>query len=157
MQEDSPALRAIAELQRLAETFAERRRQLAQEADLTETQWRVLEEVEGEDFLPSMFARRRAITAAAVSRTLRQLLQRELVKSSIGPQDGRQRVYRLTARGRRALARVHDARARAVEAIWEPFPDRKLEAFSRTAAELAERMEEYAASHARCPGSAPDG
>ena len=50
--------KAIANLQRLAEAFAERRRQLAAGIDLTEAQWRVLEEVGDEDFLPSLFARR---------------------------------------------------------------------------------------------------
>lgn len=144
MQDPSPALRAIADLQRLTETFVERRRQLAAEAQLTESQWRVLEEVESEDFLPSMFARRRAVSAAAVSRTLRQLLERDLVRVEIGAEDGRQRVYRLTARGRRALRRIHAARARAVEAIWSPFSSRELAAFSRVAGPLAERMEEYA-------------
>lgn len=146
MQAESPALQAIAHLQRLAEAFGERRRQLAAEAGLTETQWRVLEEVEGEDFLPSMFARRRDVTAAAVSRTLRQLLERDLVKASIGAEDGRQRVYRLTAKGSRALRRVHEARARAVEAIWRPLSARDLEAFSRIAGDLAERMEDYASA-----------
>lgn len=143
MQESS-ANRAIASLQRLAEAFAERRRQLAAEADLTETQWRVLEEVGGEDFLPSMFARQRDVTAAAVSRTLRQLLERELVSARIGEEDGRQRVYRLTAKGRRALARVHTAREAAVDEVWATLPKRELESFSRFSEQLAKRLERYA-------------
>jgi len=143
MQESSPH-RAIASLQRLAEAFAERRRQLAAEANLTETQWRALEEIGGEDFLPSMFARRRAVSAAAVSRTLRQLLERELVQATIGPEDGRQRVYRLTARGRRALHRVHEAREAAVRQVWAALPAKDLEAFSRFSDELAGRLERYA-------------
>ena len=140
----SSAHRAIASLQRLAEVFTERRRQLAAEANLTETQWRVLEEVGGEDFLPSMFARRRAITAAAVSRTLRQLLERELVRATIGAEDGRQRVYRLTAKGRRALERVHDAREAAVREVWATLPTRDLEDFSHFSDRLAKRLEDYA-------------
>ena len=56
---DETTATAIANLQRLADTFAERRRQLAAGIDLTEAQWRVLEEIEDEDFLPSLFARRR--------------------------------------------------------------------------------------------------
>lgn len=147
--QDSPAHRAIASLQRLAEAFAERRRQLAAEADLTETQWRVLEEVGGEDFLPSMFARRRAVSAAAVSRTLRQLLERELVQARIGADDGRQRVYRLTARGRRALARVHAAREAAVKEVWTALPEKELEAFSGFSDELAARLEAYAEARRR--------
>lgn len=142
--QDTPAHRAIGSLQRLAETFGERRRQLAAVAGLTETQWRVLEEVGGEDFLPSMFARERAVTAAAVSRTLRHLLERGLVEARIGSEDGRQRHYRLTARGRRALQRVHDAREAAVREVWAGLPRTELERFSAFAEELAERLERYA-------------
>ncbi len=136
-------LDAIASLQRLAELFAERRRQLARQAGVTETQWRVLEEAEGEDFMPSMFARRRACTPAAVSRTLRQLLDRGLVRASIGASDGRQRVYRLTAKGRRTLARLRENRARAIETVWEDLSPEQLRAFTRFASDLADRLEAY--------------
>jgi len=146
--QQTPAHQAIASLQRLAEAFAERRRQLAATADLTETQWRALEEIDGEDFLPSMFARRRAVTAAAVSRTLRQLLERDLVKATIGADDGRQRVYRLTPKGRRAIDKVHTAREAAVAEVWDSLPDRELRGFSRFAEQLAERLERYAAERA---------
>ncbi len=140
-------LDAIASLQRVSELFAERRRQLAREADLTEAQWRVLEEAAGEDFMPSMFARRRACTPAAVSRTLRQLLDRDLVRASIGASDGRQRVYRLTANGRRTLAKLSENRARAIEAVWRDFPPEELRAFTRFASDLADRLETYLRSH----------
>ena len=43
---------AIEALQRLAELFEARREQLAREADLTMSQWRVLEEIASEDFMP---------------------------------------------------------------------------------------------------------
>lgn len=152
MQEPSPAHRAIASLQRLTEAFSERRRQLAGSAGLTETQWRVLEEVEGEAFMPSMFARRRAITPAAVSRTLRQLLEQELVRATIGPSDGRQRVYRLTPGGRRRLERLRRERARAIAEVWEPLGERELARFARTAEDLATRLEGYAAARVRTGG-----
>jgi len=142
-------LEAIASLQRLAELFAERRHQLAREAGLTENQWRVLEEAEGEDFMPSMFARRRACTPAAVSRTLRQLLDRDLVRASIGASDGRQRVYRLTAKGRRTLAGLREKRARAIESVWEDLPRQELRAFTRFASDLAERLDTYLGSGGR--------
>jgi DNA-binding MarR family transcriptional regulator len=140
-------LSAIASLQRVAELFAERRRQLAREAGLTEAQWRVLEEAAGEDFMPSMFARRRACTPAAVSRTLRQLLDRHLVRASIGASDGRQRVYRLTATGRCTLAKLSENRARAIEAVWGDLPPEELRAFTRFASDLADRLETYLGSH----------
>jgi DNA-binding MarR family transcriptional regulator len=142
-QPPDDAHRAIASLQRLTELFAERRRQLAREAGLTETRWRLLEEVEGGTFMPSMFARRRARSAAAVSRTLRQLLDQDLVRASIDSADGRQRIYALTPRGRRTLAGLRRRRERAVEEIWGPFGSARLRSFQRFAEELADRLETY--------------
>lgn len=146
MQTD-PSHRAIASLQRLAEIFAERRRQLAAVVGLTEAQWRVLEEIDGDSFLPSMFARHRSISAAAVSRTLRHLLDLGLVQSSIGADDGRQRHYRLTTKGRRAIQRVEQAREVAVQQIWSDLPVADLQAFTRLSDELAQRLEAFAAAH----------
>lgn len=144
MPQSSASHTAIESLQRLAELFAERRRQLAREAGLTEAQWRMLEEVAAEDFLPSLFARRRACTPAAVSHTLRQLLEADLVQTRIGADDGRQRIYGLTSRGRRTLTRLRARRARAIESIWEPLGTRDLAAFTRFSNALAERLEAYA-------------
>ncbi len=136
-------LDAIAALQRVAELFSERRLQLARESGITETQWRVLEEVDGESFMPSMFARRRSCAPSAVSRTLRQLLERDLVRVSIGETDSRQRVYRLTAKGRRALARLSARRRQAIEAVWAPMRRGDLRSFTRLANDLADRLEDY--------------
>lgn len=144
MSESNETCAAIESLQRLAEVFAERRRQLAREVGLTEAQWRMLEEVESEDFLPSLFARRRACTPAAVSHTLRQLLEAELVQTRAGAEDGRRRIYGLTARGRRTLARLRANRSRAIDSIWKPLGDRNLTTFTRFANTLAERLEAYA-------------
>lgn len=134
---------AIESLQRLAELFGERRRALAREAGLTETQWRVLEEVAGENFMPSLFAEQRSRTAAAVSRTLRQLLEQGLVEATIGAEDGRQRIYRLTPRGRRKLEGLRRSRTRAVAAVWESLPADDLRRFRRFADRLSERLEAY--------------
>ena len=138
------AHRAIDSLRRLTELFSRRRQQLARDAGITETQWQVLEEVEGETFMPSMFARSRATSPAAVSRTLRQLLDGELVRATIGADDGRQRVYRLTAKGRRTLDRLRERRRDAIETVWAPFRRDELRDFADFADTLADRLEEYA-------------
>src|SRR5688572_30242053 len=57
---------SIAQLQRLAELFQQRRQQLAKRAGLSEQQWRVLEEISTEHFIPSLFARSSESSAAAV-------------------------------------------------------------------------------------------
>lgn len=136
--------RAIAALQRLADAFAVRRRQLAGGAELTEAEWRVLEEIAGEGFMPSMFARRRDCSPAAVSRSLRGLLEKGLVAVSIARGDARQREYRLTRKGRDALRRLARERERAIESVWREFDPRDLEGFERFAHALSERLESYA-------------
>jgi DNA-binding MarR family transcriptional regulator len=136
--------RAIAALQRLAEGFALRRRQLAADAGLTEAQWRLLEEVEGDDFMPSMFARSRDCSPAAVSRGLRGLLDAGLARASIAEEDGRQRHYRLTARGRSVLRKLRRQREDAIEAVWRQFDAGELDTFVRFAGALSEGLESYA-------------
>ncbi len=142
--ETPEALRAIAALQRLAECFSVRRGQLAAEAGLTEAQWRLLEEVAGEDFMPSMFARRRDCSPAAVSRGLRGLLDAGLVDVSVAQGDGRQRVYRLTREGRKLLGGLRRRRQRAIEGVWRRFDADELDAFVRFVTALSESLESYA-------------
>jgi DNA-binding MarR family transcriptional regulator len=137
---------AIAALQRLAELFLERRRQLAREVGISEAEWRLLEEIETARFMPSLFAKRRERTAAAVSRVLRGLVDAKLVSSSVGESDARQRVYRLTSKGRDLMTRLRDRRERAIAAIWRGFPAAELAAFERFANALADELELYAES-----------
>ena len=141
--------RAIGALQRLAEGFALRRRQLAAEAGLTEAQWRVLDGIANEDrdFMPSMFARQRDCSPAAVSRSLRGLAEAGLVEASIASGDARQREYRLTRAGREVMRRLKRKRSQAIESIWNEFDARDLEGFVRFSGALAERLESYAERH----------
>src|SRR5215831_6602834 len=90
---------AIEQLATLVEVFERRRDTLALEAGITVEQWRVMEEIARDTFMPSMFARRRERSAAAVSRTLRQLLDAGLVSVSVSGADRRHRKYRLTPSG----------------------------------------------------------
>jgi DNA-binding MarR family transcriptional regulator len=136
--------RAIDALKRLSEAFALRRRQLAQDAELTLAQWQLLEEVAGDGFMPSMFARRRDCTPAAVSRGLRGLLDAGLVEARIAAADGRQREYRLTAHGRSVLKRLRRQREDAIQTVWRRFDAAELDAFVRFATALSESLESYA-------------
>jgi DNA-binding MarR family transcriptional regulator len=138
------ALRAALEaLQRLSDAFARRRGQLARGADLTEAQWRVLEQIAAEDFMPSLFARRQEQTPAAISKLIRQLLDRGLVEVSISAGDARQRDYALTPRGRQTMELVRQDRQRAVDRVWSGLDARALRNFARFAQELSERMEAH--------------
>jgi DNA-binding MarR family transcriptional regulator len=140
---------AIESLGRLAEMFLDRREQLAREGGLTVPQWQVLEEIAGENFMPSMFARRRESSPAAVSKILRQLLDRDLISVSISQNDGRQREYELTAAGRDALEAVRDARRRAIEGVWMDLDPDEVVRFSEFSDRLVERLEAYASGDAR--------
>jgi DNA-binding MarR family transcriptional regulator len=144
MQERPEIHDAIAALQRLTELFALRRQQLAGDAGLTESQWRLLEEIADESFMPSMFARRRDITPAAISRGLRGLLERGWVTVAIASGDARQRRYQLTTEGRRMLDRLRRGRERAIAAVWEGFDAASLRGFVAFAGELADHLDAFA-------------
>jgi DNA-binding MarR family transcriptional regulator len=150
MQDRRPEIdHAIAALQRLCELFTLRRQQLAADAGLTESEWRLLEEIADEAFMPSMFARRRDCTPAAISRGLRSLLDRRWVTSAIAAGDARQRRYRLTAAGRRVLERLRRERERAIAAVWQGFDAGALRGFVAFAGELADHLESYAKERVR--------
>jgi DNA-binding MarR family transcriptional regulator len=138
--------RAIATLQRLADLFTERREQLAREAALSVPQWRVLEEIATEHFMPSLFARRRSVSAAAVSKLIRGLLDEQLIRVRVSEQDGRQRDYTLTARGKKSLERLRASRERAIGAVWGDLSAQELDQFARFGSELGDRLEDYAAT-----------
>jgi DNA-binding MarR family transcriptional regulator len=141
--------RAIAALQRLADRLVARRAQLAAEAGLTESQWRVLEEIAAPGFLPSLFARRSETSPAAVSKILRQLQDLDLVTASIAERDARQRRYVLSPRGRKTLAQIEAAREDAVREVWTRLDPGDLRRFSEVAEEVSTRLEHYAASRRR--------
>ncbi len=145
---------SIERLQRLCELFQRRREQLAAQVELSEPQWRVLEEISTEHFIPSMFAKSRESSAAAVSKLLRQLLDKDLVRVSVSPDDGRLRQYELSAKGHKTMQRLRAERQHAIAAIWSDLPESELQRFNRLSQELIARIERYAAEQSPEP-SAP--
>jgi DNA-binding MarR family transcriptional regulator len=141
-----PVRGAIAALQRLAEAFQLRRAQLARDSGLSEAQYQVLEQIGSRSFMPSLFARRRESSAAAVSKVLRTLQDSGLVEAAIGDGDARRRSYRLTAVGARLLEGVEAGRRRAIDAVWSDLDPKELQRFARFSDRLAERLEAYAES-----------
>jgi len=142
-QRNDPIFRAIEAMTALAEIFGRRREVLARDAGITIEQWRVLEEISTEHFIPSMFARSRDSSAAAVSKILRQLLDAGRVTAAIGRDDRRNRSYKLTAKGMRTLGELRASRQAAIEAIWTGFSRDELAAFSTFAVKLSDRIERY--------------
>jgi len=134
---------AIACLQRLTDVFQQRRVQLAQSVGLTEQQWAVLEEISSEHFMPSMFAKNRDSSAAAVSKTLRQLLDKDLVSVTLSKSDGRQRDYVLTAKGKRIMQALREERELAIEKIWLKLDPHLVESFVSFGTQLSEHLEQY--------------
>ena len=133
--------RAIEHLQRLTELFRKRRTLLAEGVGLTEQQWEVLEQISTEHFMPSMFARKRESSAAAVSKTIRQLVEKELVSVSLNEVDARQRNYGLTVKGRRVMAKLRKSRAQAIEQVWMQLDTSELDQFSKFAKTLGDSLE----------------
>lgn len=140
----SDAHEAIECLGRLAELYGERRAQLARSVGLTDQQWGVLEEIATEHFMPSLFARRRESSAAAVSKILRQLAEKGLVVAAIGKDDARQRTFSLTARGKRVMERLRDRRQEAIRDVWLSMDRDAVRAFTAFGTELIARLEAYA-------------
>jgi len=137
---------AIACLQRLTDLFAERRQQLARSVGLSDQQWAALEEISSEHFMPSLFAKQRESSAAAVSKILRQLLDKDLVSVQLGVSDGRQRRYELTDKGRRCIEGLRRERETAIRAVWGGFDSASLDAFLSFATRLADRLTQYTES-----------
>lgn len=134
---------AIDCLGRLSEIFRQRRQELAAGVGLTEREWSVLDEIDTEQFMPSMFARRRESSPAAVSKILRQLQDKELVVVSVDASDGRQRHYELSPRGKRTLAELRARRQHAIEHVWQQFDTETLQTFTRFGNELIRALERY--------------
>ena len=138
------SLQAIEQMQQLTALFTRRRAQLAQLVGLTDAQWRVLEEISSEHFMPSLFAREQEHTRGAVSKILRQLVEKQLIEVSISAEDGRQRNYELTEGGQRALGQLREAREAAIEQTWEQLSVKDLQALTRIHEDLFNRLREYA-------------
>lgn len=137
---------AIEQVQQLASLFSKRRTQLAQQVDLTETQWRILEGISTEHFMPSMFAREQDNTCGAVSKILRQLTEKDLIKVSISQKDGRKRQYELTPKGRKVMDRLRELREIAIKEIWEDLPTEELKTFSDFSGLLIDKLREFSAA-----------
>jgi DNA-binding MarR family transcriptional regulator len=139
---------AIECLARLVELTRTRREQLAASVGLTDQQWGVLEEVATDHFMPSLFARRRESSPAAVSKILRQLVDKGLVIAAVAKGDARQRRYTLTARGKRVMDRLRESREAAVQQVWLPLDRDELRSFTDFGRTLIDRLEQYAATAA---------
>lgn len=139
---------AVACLGRLSEVFRQRRLELAASVGLTEQQWSVLDEIEQADFMPSMFARQRESSAAAVSKILRQLQDKELVVVSVSDSDGRQRRYVPSSLGKQTLERLREGRQHAIAQVWLELAADDVVAFTRFGNELIERLERYSKDYA---------
>lgn len=138
------AHQAIAVFSRLSELYGERRAQLAERAGITDQQWEVLERIATEHFMPSLFARTRESSAAAVSKILRQLADKGLVVAAVSKGDARQREYSLTAKGKRVMETLRTGREDAIRAVWLALPADRLRAFTEFGTELISRLEGYA-------------
>jgi DNA-binding MarR family transcriptional regulator len=138
-----PVLQAIERIQQLAALFNKRRAQLAARVGITEAQWKVLEGIATEHFMPSMFAHEQDHTRGAVSKIIRPLLRGKLISVAISAGDGRRRRYELTAEGKKTMSRLREARNAAIRKIWGPMSASELVAFTRVSDLLIARIKAY--------------
>ncbi len=143
--QQSRALKCVEVLGSLAALFEERRRQLAESVHLTVQQWEVLEQVQHEHFMPSLFAQKRASSAAAVSKILRQLTDKGLIIAHVSDKDARQRDYEVTSAGQELLSLVRDQRRHAIDEVWLKLSRQQLEQFLEVGDELVSRLDSLAA------------
>lgn len=134
---------AILCLARLTELYQHRREQLADSVGLSDPQWGVLEEIATLHFMPSLFARHRDRSPAAVSKILRQLLDKGLILAAIAKGDARQRRYSLTAKGKRVMDQLRASREAAVREVWLTSDRKALHQFTEFATELIARLDRY--------------
>jgi DNA-binding MarR family transcriptional regulator len=137
----------IACLRRLSDAFRRRREVLALSVGLSDGQWMLLEEIATEHFMPSMFARNRESSAAAVSKALRQLKGKGLVSVGLSKTDGRHRAYLLTTKAKRLLETLRQEREQAIQTIWLPLDPAQVQTFVAFATQLSDRMEQYGTNH----------
>lgn len=137
-------LSAIAALQQLADVFNRRREQIAREVGLTVQQYCVMEQVQGDRFMPSMFARERESSAAAVSKIIRQLIDKGLIEVAVSESDGRNRLYSLTHRGSVMMEKIRASRQAAIAQVWSEFDTEEVEAFAAFSKRLHDRLESFA-------------
>lgn len=93
--------------------------------------------------MPSLFAKQQASSAAAVSKTLRQLGDKALVRVSVSKSDGRQRDYVLTAKGQRVMEELRRARERAIAEVWLKLDSVRVIEFTEFSTELADALVAY--------------
>ena len=140
MAQRAEIFHAIELLQQASALFSKRRSQLAAAVGLTEAQWRVMEGIATQHFMPSLFAREQDHTGSAVSKLLRQLLDKKLIRVSISDGDARQRSYELTALGTKTMDKLRALRAQAIEEVWADLPPQELAAFSAFSEKLIARL-----------------
>jgi DNA-binding MarR family transcriptional regulator len=151
-------LSCVEVLGRLASVFAERRRQLGESVGLTDQQWQALEEVQTEHFMPSLFAKERSSSAAAVSKILRQLSDKGLITAHVSDVDARQRSYHVTPKGRGILDTLREGRREAIRDVWLELSEDELVSFSGVGGKVADRLEAFAQKKRlpRAPVAPPD-
>jgi len=143
MNPEEPVFRAIEQLQVLSHLFLKKRAELAGRVGLTEAQWRVMEEVQNSNFMPSMFAARNEYSKAAVSKILRQLLALGLVSSSKTDEDGRFRQFEITLEGQHRMSKLNQLRENAVNLIWRSIDPGLLDASIAFNDLLIENLKNY--------------
>ncbi len=104
----------------------------------------MLEVVQLEHFMPSLFAQEQDRSPAAVSKVLRQLTDKGLIAASVSELDARQRNYVVTHQGEAILRSLRKHREVAIEKVWLELSQEELGQFEVLGNKVAERLEAVA-------------
>ena len=137
------AYTAIGQLNKLTAIFARRRSELAAQVGLTEQQWLMMEQISTTHFIPSLFAEERESSRAAVSKIIRQLVDKGLVNVKLDEKDARQRHYTLTTDGEQKMQTLRNLRERAINDIWMTLDHDALAGFCQFSEKLINSIETY--------------
>ena len=127
----------------LAQTFIALGEEIAAGGRLTPQLWGVLHQVgeAGDDGVsPSEIAAASGTSRANVTKLVRGLVRRGLVRVGGNPADGRQKRLTCTASGRQVLARLNAEKARLLGAALDGLSPEERRALHRVGARLLSRL-----------------
>jgi DNA-binding MarR family transcriptional regulator len=78
-----------------------------------------------------------------VSKIIRQLIDKSLISVLVSKDDGRQRKYTLTGKGKRVMDELRAQREQAIDAIWLQLGRDQVLAFTSIGDDIATRLEGY--------------
>lgn len=113
-------------------------------ANVTEQQWRVLRVLADAEYLDAKgIADQALLYAPTVTRILKEMLDRKLIKREADPDDGRRSIISITDEGRALVVGTAKHTKKLLDGYALAFGPERLEAFKAEALALARALERF--------------